>query len=118
MKIIFKGTHVDLTPEIRAAINEKIGELERFTQFYNAESVEAWVDVGRSTFHHQHGNVYFAKVDLHLPGRTIHAEAEGSDIMLALTEVKDELQVEVKKFKQKGFTQRLKTWRMWKGDKK
>ena len=90
MKIIIKATHVDLTPEIRSAINEKIGELERFTAFSNTD-VEAHVDVGRSTFHHQHGDVYFAKVDLHVNSRTIHAEAESPDIISALTEVKDTL---------------------------
>ena len=113
MKIIIKGTHIDLTPEIRSAIDGKIGELDRFTSFSGTD-VEARVDVGRSTFHHQHGDVYFAKVDVHVSGRTVHAEAEGADIISALTEVKDQLQIEIKKFKQKGFAQRLKAWRVWK----
>ena len=113
MNIIIKATHVDLTPEIRSAINEKIGELEKFTAFSNTD-VEAHVDVGRSTFHHQRGDIYFAKVDFHVHGRTIHAQVESPDIISALTEVKDELQVEVKKFKQKGLSQRLKAWRVWK----
>lgn len=113
MKIIIKGTHIDLTPEIRSAIDEKIGELDRFMAFPSTD-VEARVDVGRSTFHHQHGDVYFAKVDLNVNGKTIHAEAEGSDIISALTEVKDQLQIEVKKFKQKGFARHLRAWRIWK----
>lgn len=116
MNIHIKATHVELSPDIKKAINEKIGELKRFIASGGSDT-EAHVDVGRSTFHHQHGEIFFAKVDLRIPGRTIHAEAESVDIISALTEVKDQLQIEVKKFKEKGFSRRLKVWRLFKRSK-
>ena len=113
MKIQIQANNVELSDALKSYINEKIGELEKFIQDPNGE-MNAWVTVGKPSRHHENGNVFQAVVDLHLPGRSVRAEAVGADLMVAIVEVKDELQREIKKYKGKVRTQRLKGFRLFK----
>ncbi len=63
--------------------------------------VEVWVEIGRTTRHHQKGDIFRAEAQMRFPGKSIRAESERDDLKLAITEVKDELQRELKKYKGK-----------------
>lgn len=116
MKVHIKKTNVDLSSEQEDYIYKKIGELENFISSPNSE-VEAWINVGRPSAHHGKGNVFETTVDLHLPGKTFRAESQGPDLFSTVTDVKDELQVEVKKFKGKMIDQQRKGMRLFKSIK-
>jgi len=113
MKILIKGTNLDVTPEIRSYIEEKIGEVAKFVSDPN-DTDEARVEVARTTFHHQNGDIYRAEVNLALPGRLLRVEASRSDIYQAITEAKDELQREIKKYKDSQIIKRRQGERLWK----
>lgn len=113
MKIVIKATNLKLTPKLRNFIQEKIGSLEKFAKVFQKEKyynsffgkgkprVEVWVEVGRTTRHHQKGDIFRAEAQMHLPGKSLRAESEREDLKLAITEIKDELQRELKKYKRK-----------------
>jgi ribosomal subunit interface protein len=114
MKIIIKTTNIKLGRGIRKYIQEKIGELEKFAKIFQEEEhcngffgkgkprVEAWVEVGKTTLHHRKGLVFRTEVQMRLPGKSIRAEAVGEDLKLAIVEVKNELQRELKQYKGKA----------------
>lgn len=96
---------------MRDYIQEKIGSLEKFAKIFQGKNyyngffrkgkprVEVWVEIGRTTRHHQKGDIFRAEVQMRLSGRSVRAESEREDLKLAVTEVKDELQRELKKYK-------------------
>ncbi|MFA5188960.1 MAG: ribosome-associated translation inhibitor RaiA [Patescibacteria group bacterium] len=98
MQIDIKGTNMELTQAIKAYIDEKIGGLEKFFD----QILEARVEVGLTTKHHQKGNIFRAEVNLEVPRKHIlRAEAEKEDLYMAINQVKDELQAQIKKYKEK-----------------
>lgn len=98
MKIDIKGTNMELTEAIKDYVNEKIGSLEKF--FDNI--VEARVEVGKTSNHHQKGDIFRAEVNLDVPEKyVLRAEATREDLYMAINQVKDELQRQVKKYKEK-----------------
>ncbi|MCX6764113.1 MAG: ribosome-associated translation inhibitor RaiA [Candidatus Nealsonbacteria bacterium] len=110
MKIIIKTTNIDLTPSLKDYAEKKIGELEKFLQRIGEKgqdfekgkpSYEAWVELERTTHHHHKGKVFRAECQIRLPGRSLRAESIKEDMYLAIDEVKDELQGEIDRYKQK-----------------
>jgi len=111
VKIVIKTTNLELSQELRDYIQEKIGSLEKFAKIFQGKNyyngffrkgkprVEVWVEIGRTTRHHQKGDIFRAEVQMRLSGRSVRAESEREDLKLAVTEVKDELQRELKKYK-------------------
>ncbi len=101
---------MELADDIREYAEEKIGELNKFINYPGEEakaikgkaSVEVWVEIGRTTFHHKKGQVFRAEAQLYLPGERLRAESESEDLRTSITDVKDELQRELKKYKGKA----------------
>ena len=111
MRINIKATNFDLTPSLKKYIEDKIGDLEKFIQKVGKEGrsfkkgkppCEAWVEVGRTTFHHRKGEVFRAEVQLKVPGKSLRAEAEQEDLHAAINEVRDDLQRELRKYTNKA----------------
>ena len=76
MKITIKATNAKLTSEAHEIINKKIAGLMKY---YN-QIMEADVEVGITTMHHQKGNIYRAEVNLQVPKKVLRAEAETDNI--------------------------------------
>lgn len=100
MKVTIKATNLDLTPEIKKAIEEKIATLDKFIS-HTDTSVEAFVEVAIETRHHKKGKIYYAEVNIKVPGKIIRSEAKEDNIYKAINTVKDELQVLLEKYKEK-----------------
>lgn len=100
MKISIQAPNLELTPALTEFIEQKIGGLDKFLKKFHPENVLARVDVGRSTRHHRHGNVYHVDVTLLLPGGTVRAADDDEDVRKAIDAVKEKLQREIKKFKE------------------
>jgi len=126
MKITIKATNLKLTPSLKKYIEEKINGLEKFIpnlkeKNYSSEKgkppFEAWVEVGKTTVHHYKGKVFRAECQIRLPGKSLRAESIKEDLYLALDEIKDELQREIKKHRQikadrfKKISFRIKKWK-------
>jgi len=98
MKINIKATNSKLSPEAREIIEEKMLGLMK----YYGNIIEANVEVGITTFHHQKGDIYRAEANLVVPHLVIRAEAETDDIAKSINEVRDKLKVELVKYKEKN----------------
>lgn len=101
MKIIIKGTKIKLTQSLKDFIEEKIRDLEKIFKFKVKENfeVKAFIEIGKLSKHHQSGDVFYAECQILLPGRGVRSVAEKEDLKLAICEVKDELQRQLKKYK-------------------
>ncbi len=111
MKITIKTTKLKISPAIKKTIEEKIAPLDRFIARINVP-LEASVEVARETRHHQKGKIYYAEVNIKVPGRVIRAEAREEDVHKAINAAKEELQVLLKKYKQKQIAKRKRAARI------
>jgi len=113
MKIIIKTKNIKLTLALKDYIEGKLNSLEKFSKIFQEKiylnsffgkgkpRVEAWVEVGKESLHHQKGNIFRAEVQLRFPKKSIRSEAISKDLKTAITETKDELQREIKQYKEK-----------------
>ncbi len=101
MKVIIKATTLDLTPALKAYIEEKFNDLDKFLVSFQQDSIQARVDVGRSSRHHKHGDVFHVDANLDLPKEVLRAEENTDDAYAAIDAVKDKLKREIEKYKEK-----------------
>ncbi|MEK7114493.1 MAG: ribosome-associated translation inhibitor RaiA [Patescibacteria group bacterium] len=107
MKINIKATNLDLTPAIHEYIEEKIGSLDRFLKRFEVKSeIEVFIEIARATKHHRHGNVLYAEATASLGKKILRAEHFDWDIRVAIDKVRDKLQQEIKKYKEKKIEKR------------
>ncbi len=98
MRVIIKATNLDLTPEIKKAIEEKIAALDKFIPLIDP-TIEAFVEVAVETRHHRKGKIYYAEANIKVPGKILRSEAREENIYKAINTVKDELQMLLKKYR-------------------
>jgi ribosomal subunit interface protein len=98
---IKKSLHV--TASLETYIEKKFTPLAKFVKAFDQDGlVELYVEVSRTSKHHQKGEeVFMTCADLRLPGKILRAEASASDIRKAIDEARDTLQMEIEKYKTK-----------------
>lgn len=96
MKFTLHSKNVELTEKQKSYIEEKIQSLEKF--FNNI--TDARVEIGQEG-HHKKGDIYYAHVNLNVPGKTLRVEEMEPKIEKAIDKAKDDLQRELKKYKAK-----------------
>lgn len=112
MKIVIKTTGIKLNQAIKNFIEEKINDLEKFSEIFGEKyfngyfgkgkpRVESWVEVGKITRHHQKGPIFRAECQMRFPGKSLRAEVVSKNLKSAIVEVKDELQRQLKQYKEK-----------------
>lgn len=102
MQIQIQGTQLDLTPAIKQYIEDKIGGLAKFVSRYEEQGeILARVEIARTTQHHMKGEVYYAEVTMHVPGKTMRAEHTDHDIRVSIDRVKAQLKNDLVKYKEK-----------------
>ena len=97
MIMTIQGTGITLTDAIKLHVQEKMSRVEKF--FDNIQKIE--VDVGKISAHHAKGNVFYAEVNVHIPGTIVRVVKEEPDLYKAIDKVKDHLKVEFEKRKGK-----------------
>jgi len=95
MKITTKGTNLSLTPEVTDYLEKKLHNIEKFVD-PSLDSVTMDIEIGRTTRHHQSGDIFRAEINLHLPGKSFRSEAEEPDIFTAIDRVKDRILEELR----------------------
>jgi len=96
MNIHIKTKNIELTPELKSAINEKIGLLEKFIPSKKGQEVLAEVEVAKETEHHTNGeNLYRAEINLSYAKNMLRTVSLKSDIISALDEAKGEMQIRI-----------------------
>jgi putative sigma-54 modulation protein len=92
-----KATGMELTDAIRQYVDEKFDDLTKF--FDNIQKMD--VDIGMNSSHHNKGKIYYAEVNVHVPGNDIRVVKEAEDQYKAIDKVKDHLKSELKELKDK-----------------
>lgn len=99
MQISIKARELDLTDPLKEYIDVRMRSLGKYLKRFDEDSVLVEVEVARSTQHHRHGDVYYAEVNLTLPGKLLRATHEGGDVRECIDKVKNTLQREIDKYK-------------------
>ncbi len=97
MKININTTNMEATDAIKSYAKEKVEGLRKF--FNNMQQAD--IDVGLRSQHHQKGKIYYAEVNLHIPGKILRVTKDAEDLYKAIDKVKDHLKVELEKVKGK-----------------
>ena len=98
MKIDISTKNITIDEPLRIFIEEKIGGLEHLIGSNNGQ---AKVEIGMPSKHHRSGDIFSAEVNLSLGGKLLRATCTHEDLRNAIVDVKDELQAQIKKFKEK-----------------
>ena len=100
MRIVeINGSNIKLTEAIKKHIQEKLGSVAKICEQFEPCDVRA--DVGKTTNHHQKGDVFVAEFNLTIPGTLLRAEAKTDDLYKAIDRASTELKRQVKKYKEK-----------------
>ena len=104
MKIVIKATNFSLTASLRNYVLQKLDrDLAKFVAGIHSD-ITAWVEIGKTTRHHHKGKIFRAEMQVRLPGdKTIRAEAEDTDLHVAIDRVRDIIAGECKKYKTRQF---------------
>ncbi len=85
INLVHKG--IEVTPAIKAYVEEKMQSIEKFMG--GADFMD--VEVGMSTHHHHKGEVFLCKVNVTVNGGLVHIEREEEDLYKAIDKVRDHL---------------------------
>ncbi|SFU78006.1 sigma 54 modulation protein /SSU ribosomal protein S30P [Nitrosomonas eutropha] len=96
MNLNLTGNHVEITPAIRDYVTSKI---ERSTRhFDNIMTINVTLSVDKLK--------QKAEATVHLPGREIFVEADGTDMYASIDSLADKLARQILKHKEKNIRQR------------
>lgn len=98
MKIEINPINIKLDDALVVWIEKKIVGLDRFLKSIDPATVEARVEVGKPSRHHHKGLVWYAEINLKVPGKLLRATNANKDLRTAINQVKDELQQQIKKY--------------------
>ena len=101
MNIKIKATNIVLTDYLSKLVDQKIKKIEKLLPDVPDLIIE--VEIGKTTKHHQKGDLFRAEVQVELPpgGKMLRAVSKKEDFSSALTDAKKELEVQIKKHKEK-----------------
>jgi ribosomal subunit interface protein len=102
MKLILHGKNLDLTPSIKVFVEGKISSISKFLKPADYNLAEARVEVAKPSKHHRSGFVYYAEVNLKIGSRLFRAVAEHLDLHTAIDFARDEIERQIKEYKEKG----------------
>src|SRR3989344_2690061 len=98
MKIELYGKNINLDEPLKVFIEDRIGGLEKFL---GSGPVEARVEIGLPSKHHRSGRIYYAEINLKIGGKLLRATCQHEDMRNAIVDAKNEIQRQIKKFKDK-----------------
>lgn len=99
-----QATNIEAAEAVHAFATEKIMSLERFAKRFDPCDVA--VELGKTSEHHQKGDVFFAEVTISIPGDTIRARVEKDDLYAAIDELKDAIKAQLVDRKEKLIEER------------
>jgi ribosomal subunit interface protein len=109
MKINTKYTGIEPTTAIEVYIEKRLKSLEKLIKSVDPyEEGELFLDVGRTTKHHNKGEVYKAVIELDVPGKDFRVSEQGEDLRASLDAAKNKLKILVEKFKERTIADKKK----------
>lgn len=99
MNINIKATSIELTPEIKNYVQEKMDMLEKYLG--SIKVIGAKFEVEMTTRHHNKGKIFRAEANIEVPGDLLRVEKTEKDLFKAIDKVKDHLKRSIRRYKQK-----------------
>lgn len=90
MRQNIKATNITLNDSIREYLGKRLASLEKLIDFEDP-TVFVAVEIGRTTAHHQTGDVFRAEITISRGSESFRAAAERADLNTAIDEVRDEM---------------------------
>jgi ribosomal subunit interface protein len=118
MNFTLKEKNLKLTPSIYNYLVKKIDGLDKLLKKIGSPLLIE-VEIGRESHHHRKGKVYRTEIQIRLPKERVWVEARGEDIFLTINQAKEKMERELKKYKEKQFSEekrnrrRLKNILFW-----
>ena len=106
MKINILAKNLELTEDIKNYVSKKVENLEKILSkiVKKGGEVMANFEVGKTTNHHQRGDVFRAECLIKIDGKEFYVSAEKDDLYAAIDEVKENIFRELSKSKDKAQT--------------
>jgi ribosomal subunit interface protein len=97
-----KVNMIELTSAIQDYVDKKVESLEKFSG--NEKITHVYVDIGKTTNHHQKGDVYRAEFNISLDGHNIYVVSEKEDLYQAIDDAREQAYLEIVSNKEKAKT--------------
>ncbi len=96
-----KATNTTLTPAITNYVESKLSKevLNKFAGQNEIFDVE--IDIGKTTAHHTHGEIFRAEINVSVKGKVLRAVSDKEDLYSAIDDVHDEIVEVLKNTKEK-----------------
>jgi ribosomal subunit interface protein len=124
MEIIIEAKNINLTKELREFIQSEMNSLEKFAKrIFGEKYYDGFFGKGRprAEAHFEvskQKGFYYAECNLNFPKKLIRSESLKKNLKSAIIEVKDELQREIKEYKEKFIAKGKRAQRAFKKDLK
>ncbi len=99
MNTNIKTTNITLTPSISDYTNKRLEKIALLLA--GDQTVQCDIELGRTTSHHQKGDIFKAEIHIVGTGKNIYANAEKDDLYTAIDAVRDEVLAELRSGKGK-----------------
>jgi ribosomal subunit interface protein len=97
--------NLELTKPIKGYAEEKIGSVLRLLSGGKSDiPVQIRMEVGKPSRHHKSGKVFYAEVNLKIGSKLIRSSEEDYDLYVAIDKVRDRLEAQIRKFKEKRIS--------------
>jgi len=109
MRITIKTKDIEQSEALNSFIEKKFETLKKFIDVLKREDeigktlAEVVVEVEKETKHHRKGDIFLVKAQISLPGRILVAVEKAEDVFQAVDKTKDELKMEIEKYKVKNI---------------
>ena len=105
MKIKIKSTKINLDPEMKVYIQDKMDMLDKYLGSVQATNCD--VEVGLAVGSQHSGKIYQAEVNLSLPGEMLRVTKTEKELKKAIDKVKDHLTRSIKRYKEKRLQKKI-----------
>ena len=102
MKINLKGTNLELSAAISEYLDKRLLGVEKFLP--EGDGFVADVELGKTTNHHQAGDIFRAEINIHIGGKSFRAVSEQIDLYSAIDDMKAEITRELGSYKEKRLS--------------
>ena len=105
VRIIIQSKNLELTPAIQKFVELKFSGLKKFINILKREDevgktlAEVFVEVEKETKRHNKGKIFLTKARVSLPGRSLVVASRSDDLYKSIVLTKDELKLEIEKYK-------------------
>lgn len=90
MRLNLKATNITLTDDIRSYLEKRLLSLGKLITIEDP-AIMINVELGRSTKHHQSGDVFFAEINIYRGKETFRAVSNRPDLNSAIDDMRDEI---------------------------